>query len=76
MATDMAIGMAVWMRWRGRHGWAGTVEMCAAMYVPVVLLPFVWSDAMADMMFMVVAHTLMFVAMLAVLVRRRNEFCH
>src|SRR5262245_49606318 len=37
MATDMSIGMAAWMRFRG-HGWAGTLEMCAAMYVPAVLV--------------------------------------
>ena len=41
MATDMAVGMAVWMRVRG-HGGRGIAEMCAAMYVPflVLLVPY------------------------------------
>jgi len=71
MATDMSIGMAAWMRLRG-HSWSMTAEMCAAMYGPAVLLPLVWLDAMSPMAFMVVAHTLMMVAMLVVLVRRRS----
>jgi hypothetical protein len=75
MATDMSIGMAVWMRFR-RHGWAATLEMCAAMYVPAALLPLVWSGAMSRMAFMVAAHVLMVVAMLAVMLRRRHELTH
>ena len=72
MATDMALAMVAWMRHR-RHGWGSTLEMCAAMYVPVLLLPLVWVAAMGPMAFMVAAHVLMLVAMLAVLVRRRRE---
>jgi len=72
MATDMSIGMAAWMRLRG-HAWAMTAEMCAAMYVPAVLLPLVWVDVMSPMAFMVVAHTVMMVAMLVVLVRHRHD---
>jgi flagellar biosynthetic protein FliP len=72
MATDMSIGMAAWMRFR-RHTWASTLEMCAAMYVPAVLLPLVWADLMSPMAFMVTAHVVMMVAMLVVLVRRRHE---
>ena len=75
MATDMAIGMAAWMRFR-RHGWGSTAEMCAAMYVPAVLLPLVWTGAMSAMAFMVIAHVVMMVAMLVVLVRRRHEMTH
>ena len=75
MATDMAIGMVVWMRIR-RHGWPGTLEMSAAMYVPAVLLPLVWAGLVGSMTFMVVAHVLMFLAMGAVLLRRRNEYAH
>jgi hypothetical protein len=75
MATDMAIGMVVWMRIR-RHGWPGTLEMSAAMYVPAVLLPLVWTGLLGSMTFMVVAHVLMFLAMGAVLLRRRNEYAH
>jgi flagellar biosynthetic protein FliP len=75
MATDMAIGMAAWMTIR-RHDSASTLEMCAAMYVPVVLLPLVWAGAMAPMTFMLVAHVLMLVAMLAVLLRHRHHYAH
>ncbi len=75
MATDMAVGMAAWMRLR-RHGWACTLEMCAAMYVPALLVPLVWAGAMSGMAFMTAAHVLMMVAMLAVLLRRRREYHH
>ena len=75
MATEMSLGMAAWMRYRG-HGWATTSEMCAAMYLPVLLLPFVQADAMSAMTFMIVAHVVMSVAMLVVLIRRRRELTH
>ncbi|CAI9417804.1 hypothetical protein [Nocardioides sp. T2.26MG-1] len=68
MATDMAVPMAAWMRIRG-HAWTPTLEMSAAMYVPVVLVPLVWAGALSTMAFMVLAHTLMVVAMVAVLCR-------
>lgn len=66
MATDMALGMAIWMRVR-RHGWPVTLQMCAAMYVPLLLLPLVAAGLMGAMTFMVVAHVVMCVAMLVVL---------
>ena len=72
MAIDMSIGMAAWMRYRG-HGWAGTLEMCAAMFVPLALMPLVSADLMGAMTFMTVAHVVMLVAMLVVLLRRRDE---
>lgn len=75
MATDMAIGMAAWMRFRG-HGWPGTLEMSAAMYVPLGLLPLVSLRLMSETTFVAAAHVLMFAAMLAVLLRRRGEFTH
>ncbi|NYE15083.1 LPXTG cell wall anchor domain-containing protein [Actinomadura citrea] len=75
MATDMAIGMAAWMLLR-RHGRACTLEMCAAMYVPAVLVPLVWAGVMSGMAFMTAAHVLMMVAMLGVLLRRRREYHH
>lgn len=75
MATDMAIGMAAWMLFR-KHGWPATAEMCAAMYVPVALMPLVWVELMSAMTFMVLAHVVMLVAMLAVLLRRRHELAH
>jgi len=75
MAIDMSIGMAAWMRYRG-HGWAGTLEMCAAMFVPLALVPLVWAGAMGALSFMTAAHVVMLAAMLLVLLRRRHEFAH
>ncbi|NDU74771.1 hypothetical protein GWI34_19380 [Actinomadura sp. DSM 109109] len=75
MATDMAIGMAAWMRVRG-HGRACTLEMCAAMYAPAALVPLVWAGAANGMAFMTAAHVLMMTAMLGVLLRRRHEYHH
>jgi hypothetical protein len=75
MAIDMSVGMAAWMRYRG-HAWPGTLEMCAAMFVPIALVPLVWAGAMGAMTFMTLAHVVMIVAMLAVLLRRRQEFAH
>lgn len=68
MATDMAIAMAVWMRLRGCSR-PMTLEMCAAMYLPIVLVPLVRVGAMGAMTFMLIAHIVMMVAMLLVLVR-------
>lgn len=69
MATDMTIGMGLWMRLRG-HSWVGTAQMCAAMYVPLVLLPLLWAGVLGAMAFMVLAHVVMMLAMLAVLLRQ------
>jgi hypothetical protein len=33
MAATMSVGMVTWMRHRG-HGWASTLEMAGAMFVP------------------------------------------
>mgnify|MGYP001157855859 CR=1 FL=1 len=72
MAVDMSLGMAAWMRFRG-HGWSSTLEMCAAMFVPLALLPLVWAGAIGAATYLTVAHAVMLVAMLAVLLRRRDE---
>lgn len=73
MATDMAVGMAAWMRVRC-HPWGVTLQMCAAMYVPLLLLPMVTAGVMEAMTFMATAHVVMCVAMLAVLLAR-PEHC-
>ncbi|MFI9011147.1 hypothetical protein ACIGNX_28320 [Actinosynnema sp. NPDC053489] len=73
MATDMSLGMAVWMRVR-RHGWPGVLEMCAAMYAPfAVLLPFHWAGALSATALVAAGHVLMVPAMLAAMWRRRHE---
>jgi hypothetical protein len=74
MATNMAIGMSVWMRYR-RHSWASIAEMDAAMYVPfaVLLVPF-WAGLLPGGMLMIGGHVLMLPAMVAVMWRRREEY--
>jgi len=74
MATDMSIGMAVWMRIRG-HGLAAIAEMCAAMFLPfLVLLPFHWIGTVSEMGLMTAGHVLMLPAMLVAMLRRRHEY--
>jgi len=74
MATNMSLGMALWMRIR-RHGWASIAEMSAAMYLPYVLfLPFFWTGLISGTTLMTAGHVLMVPAMLAAMVRRRAEY--
>ncbi|MEV4833312.1 hypothetical protein AB0K05_02235 [Nonomuraea sp. NPDC049486] len=74
MALNMSIGMAVWMRFRG-HGWGSTLEMCAAMFAPAVpLFPLLWLGLIDGHGVMIAAHVAMFPAMLAVMLRRLDEF--
>ena len=74
MATNMSLGMALWMKIR-RHGWASIIEMSAAMYVPfLVLLPFYWAGVMTGMTLMGAGHVLMLPAMLIAMLRRRQEY--
>jgi hypothetical protein len=74
MATDMTIGMSLWMRLRG-HGWASIGEMAAAMYVPFVVLfgPY-WAGLVSAGMMLLWGHVLMLPCMLAVMLRRRDEY--
>jgi peptidoglycan/LPS O-acetylase OafA/YrhL len=76
MATNMAIGMGAWMRFR-RHSWRGIAEMSAAMYVPflVLLVPF-WAGAMGEHAMMTWGHVLMLPAMAAVMLARPDEYAH
>jgi flagellar biosynthetic protein FliP len=74
MACNMSVGMAAWMRVRG-HGWASTLEMCAAMFVPAVpLFPLLWLGLIDGGTLMVVAHVAMFPLMLAAMLRRLDEY--
>ncbi len=74
MATNMTVGMSLWMRHRG-HDWAATAEMAGAMYVPlgVLLVPF-WAGALAGGALMGAMHVLMLPAMWLVMLRRRGEY--
>lgn len=74
MATDMTIGMSLWMRYRG-HSWRSIAEMGAAMYVPfaMLLVPF-WAGALPGHVIMVGGHVLMLPAMVIAMLRRRDEY--
>ncbi len=74
MATNMSIGMISIKRYRG-HGWPATLEMCGAMYAPIVpLYPMLWLGLIDVHAWMLLAHVAMFPFMLAVLFRRLDEF--
>ena len=74
MATNMTLGMALWMAVR-RHRWVPIAEMGLAMYVPfVVLLPPFWAGWLpADAVF-VLGRVLMLPAMLPAMLRRPAEY--
>jgi hypothetical protein len=76
MATNMAIGMGAWMRFRG-HSWRGVAEMSGSMYVPflVLLVPF-WAGAIGESALMTWGHVLMLPAMAAVMLLRPAEYAH
>ncbi len=76
MATNMAVGMGAWMRFRG-HSWRGVAEMSSSMYAPflVLLVPF-WAGAIGEHTMMMWGHVLMFPAMAAVMLLRRDEYAH
>jgi len=76
MAFDMSVGMVVWMRFRG-HGWPASLEMVAAMFAPVVLLaPFTLAGILSGHALMMTMHIAMLPLMLAVMLRRREEYTH
>jgi hypothetical protein len=74
MATNMTIGMALWMRIRG-HRWQPIAEMSLAMYLPFVLMyPFYFGDLVGTTGVMVVGHVLMVPAMAVVMLFRLDEY--
>jgi flagellar biosynthetic protein FliP len=76
MATDMSLGMGVWMRYRG-HSWRSIVEMSATMYLPfAVFLPSVLAGAMSGGAMITAGHLLMLPTMLALMLWRRDEYRH
>jgi hypothetical protein len=74
MATNMTIGMSLWMRYR-KHTWASIAEMGAAMYLPFVLLlvPF-WAGLLSGGGLMTAGHVLMLPLMVVAMLRRRDEY--
>ncbi len=74
MATNMSLGMAVWMGIRG-HGPASIAEMAVAMYVPfLAVLPVYWTWALDGTAVLTAGHLLMVPAMLGAMLRRRHEY--
>ncbi|TDD66828.1 hypothetical protein E1262_21095 [Jiangella aurantiaca] len=74
MGLTMTVSMAAWMRVR-RHGWAATVEMSAAMLVPALIATaLVLLNVISAGTAMIVEHVAMFPLMLAVMLRRRDEY--
>jgi flagellar biosynthetic protein FliP len=76
MATNMAIGMGAWMRFRG-HTWPAILEMSAAMYLPfaVLFVPY-WTGAVSGSVVMDAGHLLMLPLMALAMVWRRHEYAH
>ncbi len=82
MATTMTLPMVPLMRLRG-HGWASIIEMSAAMVVPVIgAIPLFRHDSITGLSILpsgaICGYTclVMIVAMLAVMVVRREEYAH
>jgi flagellar biosynthetic protein FliP len=74
MAFEMSAGMVVWMRYR-RHGWALTIEMVGAMFVPAVaLFPLLWLGVISGDTLLLGEHLLMLPLMFLVMLRRRGEY--
>jgi hypothetical protein len=71
----MTVPMVAWMRHRG-HGWRASNEMAAAMLLPAVAaLVLLWTGALTDdHALLMLEHTVMFPAMFAVMVWRRDEY--
>jgi len=74
VATDMAVAMAVWMWHRGHTG-AAIGEMAAAMYAPYALLLIPWYAGLVPPdAVQVGGHLLMLPTMVAVMLRRVDEY--
>ena len=76
MAANMTIGMAAWMAIR-RHSRPMIVEMSVAMLAPFVVLlaPLATGAITADTL-TTAGHVLMFLAMLAAMLLRRQDYTH
>lgn len=74
MATNMVIGMSLWMRHRG-HDWAVIAEMAVAMYLPFIVLfvPY-WAGLLSRGGVLGLGHILMLAAMLMVMVHRQDKY--
>jgi hypothetical protein len=76
MAFNMSIPMVLWMRRRG-HSWSYTLEMAAAMFIPVlVLTPVLWLGLITGDGLSMIQHVVMIPSMIVVMLRRRRELAH
>lgn len=76
MATNMTLGMVVWMRYRG-HGWRPITEMAGAMYAPLALLALPYAlGVLGGGALLAGTHGLMVPAMFLAMLYRRDEYVH
>ena len=76
MTLNMAVGMAVWMRFRG-HGWRTTWEMILAMSAAAAItLGMFWSHIVSQDSVIGLMHVLMLPAMLTAMLLRREEYSY
>jgi hypothetical protein len=77
MGFSMTVPMVLWMWWRG-HSWAANREMAGSMIVPTLLVVgLLWSGVVEDLDTLLgIQHFVMFPAMFAVMLWRREEYSH
>jgi hypothetical protein len=76
MTFNMAVGMVVWMRFRG-HGWWASAEMTAAMYAATAItLAMFWLHIISSDPLIGLMHVLMVPAMLFAMLYRRDEYAY
>ena len=77
MAFAMTVPMVAWMRYRG-HGWTPAWEMSGVMIAPAMAaIGLLWAGLVEDIgALLAIEHTVMFAAMLAVMLARREEYIH
>ena len=74
MASNMTVGMTVWMRHRG-HSWARVAEMAGAMFVPAtVAIVLFWCAVIHSESILALEHAAMIPAMVAVMLLHRSEY--
>ena len=75
MGITMTLPMVAWMRYRG-HGWQPSNEMGASMMIPTVgVAGLLGAGLVTDFgTLMTIEHVVMFPAMLAAMLMRRDEY--
>lgn len=72
MGFNMAVGMTVWMRYRG-HGWSGILKMDGAMLTSFVgLFPLLWLGLISEDAMFGLGHVVMLPAMWVLMLRGRH----